>query len=120
MLTKRLLISALLTVGTIGAAAAPVASAAATHFELSFGTPVSHEYVAAHRPGHVWVPGHREWNGYHRVWVPGHWERVRGHREHDYDGYGYGGYAQHTPRWDRDGDGVPNRYDARPDNPYRY
>ena len=22
-------------------------------------------------------------------------------------------------RWDRDGDGVPNRYDRRPNNPYR-
>jgi hypothetical protein len=22
--------------------------------------------------------------------------------------------------WDRDGDGVPNRYDRRPNNPYRY
>jgi PXPV repeat (3 copies) len=22
--------------------------------------------------------------------------------------------------WDRDGDGVPNRYDHRPNNPYRY
>ena len=53
MLTKRLLISALLAVGTIGAAATPVASTAATHFELSFGTPVHHEYAAAHRPGHV-------------------------------------------------------------------
>lgn len=24
------------------------------------------------------------------------------------------------PRHDRDGDGVPNRYDHRPNNPYRY
>jgi hypothetical protein len=28
----------------------------------------------------------------------------------------YGGYRNR----DRDGDGVPNRYDRRPDNPYRY
>ncbi|MEJ8859309.1 hypothetical protein WKW79_32405 [Variovorax robiniae] len=28
----------------------------------------------------------------------------------------HGGYY----RRDRDGDGVPNRYDRRPDNPYRY
>jgi hypothetical protein len=26
----------------------------------------------------------------------------------------------YSRRWDRDGDGVPNRYDARPYNPYRY
>jgi hypothetical protein len=43
------------------------------------------------------------------------------------------GYAYREPRWverdgrwemrrggwDRDGDGVPNRHDRRPDNPYR-
>ena len=115
MLTRKLIIAALLAAGTIGAAATPVANAAATHFEFSFGTPVRHEYAAAHRPGYVWVPGHREWKGHRRAWVPGHWERARG-----YSGYGYGAYAQHTPRWDRDGDGVPNRRDARPDNPYRY
>jgi len=35
----------------------------------------------------------------------------RGHYEHrDYRG----------ARWDRDGDGVPNRYDRRPNNPYRH
>jgi hypothetical protein len=113
MLTKRLLIAALLAGGTLGAVATPVASAAATHFQLSHGTPVRHEYQGAHRPGYVRVPGHREWNGHRRVWVPGHWEPR-------YRGYGHGGYAQYTPRWDRDGDGVPNRRDARPDNPYRY
>ena len=38
----------------------------------------------------------------------------------------YGGPRYHSapppPRAyrDRDGDGVPNRYDRRPDNPYRY
>ena len=50
-------------------------------------------------------------------------------------GYGYGrdnyyrhghgqGYYEHRDyrgaRLDRDGDGVPNRYDRRPNNPYRY
>ncbi|RZL88647.1 MAG: hypothetical protein EOP82_22570 [Variovorax sp.] len=37
-------------------------------------------------------------------------------------GYGYGdrdGRAYRSDR-DRDSDGVPNRYDRRPDNPYRY
>ncbi len=33
-------------------------------------------------------------------------------REHDRDVV--------TTRFDRDGDGVPNRYDRRPNNPYRY
>ena len=31
-------------------------------------------------------------------------------------GYPYGGYT----RRDRDGDGVPDRYDTRPNNPRRY
>ncbi|MFL6691836.1 MAG: hypothetical protein ACJ8GO_02640 [Ramlibacter sp.] len=38
-------------------------------------------------------------------------------------GPGYhGGYYSAPPRAyrDRDGDGVPNRYDRRPNNPYRY
>ncbi|MBG9387027.1 hypothetical protein [Caenimonas aquaedulcis] len=45
-------------------------------------------------------------------------------------GYGYGSsavvieqrpaYRYYGDRRDRDGDGVPNRYDARPDNPRRY
>ena len=33
---------------------------------------------------------------------------------HGHHGRGYYGYR------DRDGDGVPNRYDRRPNNPYRY
>ena len=95
----------------------PLASAAATYIDYGYGTPAQYErYAAAPRPGHVWVPGHREWDGYRHVWVRGHWERERGYRDN-----GYRGYARNVnPPWDRDGDGVPNRYDARPDNPYRY
>ena len=37
-----------------------------------------------------------------------------GYRGYDRDGAGYRTYR------DRDGDGVPNRYDRRPDNPRRY
>ena len=49
-----------------------------------------------------------------------------GHAMHPYR---YGGYERHEyrrpplpvrSRHDRDGDGVPNRFDARPDNPHRY
>jgi hypothetical protein len=36
-----------------------------------------------------------------------------------YSGYSTGYYSGYRNR-DRDGDGVPNRYDRRPDNPYRY
>lgn len=39
-------------------------------------------------------------------------------RERDWrHGHGHGHGGRH---WDRDGDGVPNRHDRRPHNPYRY
>jgi hypothetical protein len=84
------------------------------------------EAVPAARRGHIWVQGHYEYrrNGYQ--WVRGHWLRERR------------GYTYNEPRWverdgrwvlvqgrwargmrDRDGDGVPNRLDARPNNPNR-
>ena len=45
-----------------------------------------------------------------------------GYYEHGYRDYGYRdqGYRNNGYRRDRDGDGVPNRYDRRPGNPYRY
>lgn len=75
------------------------------------------------RPGHFWVAGHWQQRGPRAVWQPGHWERSRpAHRPH-YGAAHYpnGPYGQPPPpRWDRDGDGVPNRHDRRPNNPYRY
>lgn len=35
------------------------------------------------------------------------------------DNYRHGNRGYAATRWDRDGDGVPNRYDSRPNNPYR-
>ena len=35
-------------------------------------------------------------------------------------GHGNYGYHDRGVQRDRDGDGVPNRYDRRPDNPRRY
>jgi hypothetical protein len=97
MNTKRLLISALLAAATIGAAATPLTSSAATSIQFSFGTPGY--YQAAPRAAYGYAPGYR-WDD-RRQWDRGHH-----------------GYAPR--RWDRDGDGVPNRYDRRPNNPYRY
>ncbi|WP_443089245.1 hypothetical protein [Xylophilus sp.] len=74
------------------------------------------------RPGFIWAPGYWEPRGHRYVWRTGHWERARpgyrwrapAYREHD-------GHWQHVRGgWDRDGDGVPNRYDHRPDDPYRH
>ena len=86
--------------------------------------PLRDEVVPPARRGYEWAPGYWKWNGHRYVWARGHWERVRH------------GYAWHRPEWregehgwvmdrggwrrgDRDGDGVPNRDDRRPDNPNR-
>ena len=113
--------------------------------------PPRYEAIPRPRRGHVWVPGHWEWQGRRHVWMSGywlqarpgyyyrapHWEQRNGrwemndgrwdrdsHRVPDrHDRYDrYDRYDRHDryDRRDRDGDGVRNRDDRRPDNPYRY
>ncbi len=94
--------------------------------------PPRNEAVPHARRGYEWVAGYWNWTGRRHVWTAGHWERVR-------KGYVYqqprweqrddGGWRMQRGGWqrgeradgrsDRDGDGVPNRYDARPNNPNR-
>ena len=68
------------------------------------------------RPAPVYVqPAPRAYyGGYGHGHGRGYYRQDDGHYDHrdrrDYRG----------ARWDRDGDGVPNRYDRRPGNPYRY
>ncbi|MFN4118644.1 YXWGXW repeat-containing protein [Acidovorax sp.] len=80
-------------------------------------------YEAAPHPrrGMVWVPGHWEWRGHRHVWMQGHWVKARpGHHYRQPRWVEHGGRWNMQPGgWDRDGDGVPNRHDRRPDNPYR-
>lgn len=78
------------------------------HVEVAPPAP-RYEVVPAHREGHVRVPGYWDWHD-------GRWylERGRWHREHYAEYRGGRGYG------DRDGDGVPNRFDAWPNNPYRH
>ena len=80
------------------------------------------------RRGYEWAPGHWEWRGNQHVWVRGHQLRERrgSHWVPDQ-------WVERNGRWrlvaghwergargrDRDGDGVPNRFDARPNNPNR-
>lgn len=73
------------------------------------------------RRGHVWAPGHYEWRGGRHVWVRGEYIRARRGqayrapewRERD------GRWEYNRGRWDRDGDGVRDRDDRRPNNPNR-
>jgi hypothetical protein len=90
-----------------------------------------HEVVPAARRGYEWAPGYWNWNGHRHVWVKGHWERARAgyvfHRP-EWTRDDRGGYRLNRGGWehgelavarDRDGDGVPNRFDSRPNNPNR-
>lgn len=75
--------------------------------------PVSrYEVVTVVRPRHEWRP--------HYYSESDRWEysrRDRDFRHADWrDGY-RGAYTQHVGWGDRDGDGIPNRYDNRPNNP---
>lgn len=86
--------------------------------------PPRYEAAPAPRRGFVWVPGYWNQAGRKHVWMNGHWERAR-------SGYTYrqaewkqarGGWYLERGGWqrrDHDGDGVPNRFDRRPHNPYR-
>jgi hypothetical protein len=128
-MTTRKLLLATLFASSLGAAL----PAAAAHVDLFVNVPPPapvYEVAPAPRPGWVWVPGYYEWHHGHHVWVRGHWVRER-------RGYVYvpgawvardGRYYWNEPRWereahahgmrDRDHDGVPDRYDRAPNNPY--
>ena len=120
MFMKRVLVSALLAAGMIGAVATPLSSVAQVEIQLNFGPPAArYEAVPEPRGGYVWSNGHWQHNGSAHVWAPGDWQAAR-------PGYVYqqpawverdGRYSYQPSRWDRDGDGVPNRRDAAPNNP---
>ncbi len=83
-----------------------------------------YEYRPSHRHAHVWVPGFWDWNGRHHHWIAGHYVRERAgyhyypHRWEQRNGH----WVREGGRWgrrDNDRDGVPNRYDHVPNNPYR-
>ena len=89
------------------------------------------------RRGMEWAPGHWAWRNGQYTWVEGHWirerrgmhwvperwaqrngrwEMIAGHWER---GERRGHYMGNRGMGDRDRDGVPNRYDAAPNNPNR-
>jgi hypothetical protein len=121
---KKFLIAALVA-GSFGAIAMPAASAADVIIRTA-PPPPRNEVVPPPRHGYVWAPGHWEYRRGHHVWVAGSWLRERH------------GYTYHAPNWverdghwvmerggwnrggrDSDRDGVPDRHDARPNNPNR-
>ena len=122
MFTRKVLVSALLAAGTIGAAAIPLSSVAQVVLYLNTAPPAArYEAAPAPRSGYVYSSGHWQHDGSQYVWSEGDWQAAR-------PGYTYsqptwvennGRYAYQPSRWDRDGDGVPNRSDTARNNPYR-
>jgi len=121
---------------TLGAFA-PAESAAVSFSIEAAPPPPREEIVPAPRPGFVWAPGYWDWRHGHHVWVRGHYIRERHGMYWHPDRWVErdGRYVLERGRWDRerfaddrlawqnrhdrDGDGVPNRYDRAPNNPYR-
>ena len=97
MLRKTLV--ATLAVASLSALSIPLASAD-TYVRIAPAPRA--EFVPAPRYGYAWVPGHWEWRAHRPVWMDGAYVA----RERFFFG-------------DRDHDGVPNRFDRFPNNPYR-
>jgi len=126
MWTRKLLLSAI--VASTFAAVAPAAQAGVDVYINVPPPALRYEVVPAPRAGYVWAPGYWNWHNNRHVWAKGHWEKQR-------SGYYYhpthwteheGKWVNERSRWDRnapngdrDHDGVPNRADRAPDNPYR-
>ena len=109
---------ALLSLGTL--ATLPTAAQAQVYVQVA-PPPPRYERAPPPRRGYVWAPGRWEWRGNRHVWINGNYMRAR-------PGYAYRAPAweQHDNRWemrrggwDRDGDGVSNRHDRRPNDPRR-
>src|SRR6188768_3056065 len=95
MFMKKVLVSALFAVGTIGALVTPMSSVAQVEIQLNYGPPTPrYEVIPAPRAGYVWSGGHWQWRTNQHVWIAGNWQPERP------------GYAYYQPRWvERDGGG---------------
>ena len=119
-----ILASSLMSALTLAAAPAAYAQIHGVITVREAPPPMRAEVVPAPRRGYVWTPGYWNWQGRHHVWHNGTWVRAR-------PGYVYAApsWAERDGRWefrqgrwargDRDGDGVPNAVDRRPNDPTR-
>ena len=100
----------------------PAAARTNVDFYVNFAPPVAPvEVVPAPRAGYVWVPGYYDWRFNRYYWVKGRYVRSRpGHYYAPARWVNRHGRYYYSPAgWrDADRDGVPNRYDRAPTNPY--
>ena len=124
---KRQLIAAAIAASSIGFAV-PASAEVGIYLDVAPPAP-RYEVVPAPRSGYVWQPGVWVWRDGRHHWVAGHFVRERHGMYWHPDRWEQrdGRWAFERGRWDReryarrdnDGDGVPNRYDRAPNNPYR-
>ena len=117
---KKLILGSLIA-ATLAGFSIPAAARTQVDFFVNIGPPaLRHEFVPAPRAGRVWVPGFWDWRLQRYHWVRGHWSRHRpGYYYEPVRWVGNGGRFYRQGGWrDSDRDGVPNRYDRAPYNPY--
>ena len=108
--------------GIVAAVAASAALFAApaqarTSINLSIGTGVPYGYV---QPGYVYTQPSYVYTQPSYVYTEPAYVYTQPSTVY-YSNYGYGHRRHYNRGWhDRDHDGVPNRFDRRPNNPYRY
>lgn len=126
MKVRRQLLTLLISVGMLGAVTVPSISEAGADLRVNIAPPpLRYEIMPPPRYGYVWTPGYWDWrhhrSGYRHVWINGYWVGERRgyyyqpHRWVQRNGY----WIAQRSRWDRDGDGISNRYDRHPNNPHR-
>ena len=133
IMIKHSLIAASIAVATLAGSAST--AMAQVYVEVAPPPPRA-ERMPPPRHGQMWVPGHWEYRGNRYVWRTGYFIQERpGYRYREpnwvqrdgrwmyeqgrWDRGGPHGRPHGGPRGDRDHDGVPNRYDRNPNNPYQ-
>ncbi|HEY7929754.1 MAG TPA: YXWGXW repeat-containing protein [Steroidobacteraceae bacterium] len=77
MKIHKLVVAAMLALGTVGLSL-PATAPAAVGLDIDIAPPAPRdEPPPVPRAGYVWAPGYWEWRGHRHVWVQGHWVRER-------------------------------------------
>lgn len=122
MTFRKSLLAALVAATLGGLVQSPLAMADVEIYMGSAPPALRYERVPPARRGYIWSPGYWDSNRGKHAWRKGHWERERPNQI-----YVQPRWTERNNRWeldrgrwnDRDGDGVPNKRDRQPDNPYR-